>query len=547
MKNKSKLLGRDLNYYLEKDDILNNDIRYMPSDIKNELFNKTKACKGSVRERLYWLRNNLSDYPKCSCGKKLSSKQFLTNKKDNGYRSFCSKSCARLDETFKEKHQAKMLEQYGVSHTFKLQEVQNKRKQTNLNKYGREHPHPWGSDEFNKNIINKFGSIQSYVDSNKISVSKGLIKHYIESGKILSIIQNIENKFYVECQNLDEAISHTRIDDKLKLEDLKLTWKHLFCDKEFSMSIVDGNLNVCPHCKKQGTSFLEQDILSSILELAEQQKLTVIHKDRTAIKPKEIDIYLPEIKLGFEVNGIYWHSVNLSDNKNQLINKTQIAHSNDIRIIHIFENQWLNNKQLILDKIKNLMKMHTYKMYARQCIIKEISLEEKNKFLNAHHIQGQDKSSVKLGLYLKDKLVAVMTFGAPRFNKQYDWELIRYCTISNANVLGGFSKLLKYFKQKYCFSGYKIISYRDLSWGINSNNIYTLNNFTLLNMSEPGYLWASNNTFHYLTRYQTQKHKLKNLLGDKFDDNLSESENMKKAGYLKIFTCGNEVYELKVT
>ena len=38
-----------------------------------------------------------------------------------------------------------------------------------------------------------------------------------------------------------------------------------------------------------------------------------------------------------------------------------------------------------------------------------------------------------------------MTFGKPRFNKNYEWELIRYSSLLNQRVLGGASKLLKRF------------------------------------------------------------------------------------------------------
>lgn len=544
----SKLDGRELHHYLEKENISNNDIRYMPEFIKNELFNLTKKCRGTIRERLFWLRNNLTDYPVCNhCGKSLTSKQFKTNVKPNAYREFCSKSCARSTDDFKAKTKQNMLQKYGVDHAFKSNEVQAKRKHTNLKKYGREHPHPWGSNEFNTNIITKYGSIEKYIQSHKHSVSKGLISHYIETGKIANIIQNIENRFYVECQNIEAAIDLERKNNHIKLEDLKLQWKHVFCGNIFEMAIIDGTLNVCPHCKKHGTSYLEQDILTSVLDLTNHLGINVIHKDRTVISPKEIDIYLPELKLGIEVNGIYWHSSDKADNDNHLIEKTLMAEKVGVKLIHIFENQWLNNKELILSKLKNIMNLNTGKVYARKCEIKEIDNDTKNDFLTKYHIQGEDKSLIKIGLFEKEKLVAVMTFGKPRFNRAYDWELIRYCTLSNFNVIGGFSKLFSYFKKKYCFDGYKIISYRDLSWGTNLDNVYSKNGFVLKNISKPNYMWASNNSFHYLSRYQTQKHKLNKLLPiGLFDAHLSESENMKKAGFLKIFNCGNAVYEFKV-
>ena len=544
----SKLDGRNLNYYLTKSDISNNDIRYMPEHLKSELFNLTINCKGTIRERLYWLRHNLHQYPLCKqCGKEVTSKQFLINVKGNGYRDFCSKSCARQSDEFKARTESKMLETYGVTHTFKLESVQNKRKETNIAKYGRSHPHPWGSDTFNKNIIDKYGSVENYIQQNKTTISRGLISHYIESNRIANIIQNIENRFYVECQNIDVALDNNRISNQTRLEDIPLMWKHMFCGNTFEMPIIDGMLNVCPHCKRHGTSYLEQDVLTAVLEMADAIGTKVIHKDRQMLNPKEIDILLPDLKIGIEVNGIYWHSADRASSQYHLIEKTMLASQAGIRLIHIFENQWLNNKELIISKIKNIINLNTNKIFARKCSIEELSNDVKNVFLDANHIQGQDKALIKLGLKYNDEIVAVMTFGRPRFNRNFDWELIRFCTKANSNVVGGFSKLLKYFKHKYCFDGYKIISYRDLSWGVNEDNVYSKNGFKLISISKPSYMWASNNAFQYLTRYQTQKYKLKKLIPSEiFDDNLSESENMKKAGFLKLFNCGNAVYSYDV-
>lgn len=164
------------------------------------------------------------------------------------------------------------------------------------------------------------------------------------------------------------------------------------------------------------------------------------------------------------------------------------------------------------------MNIYQTKIYARKCIIKEISVKEKNKFLNLYHIQGEDKSKVKLGLFFNDELVACMTFGKPRFNKNYQWELIRFA--SKYKVIGGASKLLKYFEKQY--KPESIITYADRRFS--KGNLYNLLEFKLLSKTQPNYFYIKGNEI--LTRYQCQKHKLQKLLGDKFDKDLTETENM---------------------
>ncbi len=102
--------------------------------------------------------------------------------------------------------------------------------------------------------------------------------------------------------------------------------------------------------------------------------------------------------------------------------------NNGYKLIHIFEHEWINKQEIIKAKLKALFNVEQTRIYARKCIIKEISNKEKNDFLNTYHIQGIDTSKVKLGLFYQDELVAVMTFGKPRFNKNYEYELIRYAT-----------------------------------------------------------------------------------------------------------------------
>ena len=143
--------------------------------------------------------------------------------------------------------------------------------------------------------------------------------------------------------------------------------------------------------------------------------------------------------------------------KNYHLNKTIECEKVGYRLIHIFEHEWVNKQKIIKAKLKSLFGVEQTRIYARKCIIKEISTDIKNEFLNTYHIQGEDKSKVKLGLFYEEKLVAVMTFGKPRFNKNYEYELIRYAT--SKHVIGGAGKLLKYFERNY--KPKSIITYSD--------------------------------------------------------------------------------------
>lgn len=93
--------------------------------------------------------------------------------------------------------------------------------------------------------------------------------------------------------------------------------------------------------------------------------------------------------------------------------------------------------------------MSTQKINARSCVIEELEAEAANIFLEMYHRQGAARSLVQLGLFYETELLQVLTIGKPRFNKNYQWEIIRECTKENYLVRGGTSKLWKYFLQHY--------------------------------------------------------------------------------------------------
>ena len=250
--------------------------------------------------------------------------------------------------------------------------------------------------------------------------------------------------------------------------------------------------------------------------------------------------YIPNKKLAIEYNGLYWHSELNNTNKNYHLNKTKLCENKDIRLIHIFEDEWNNKQQIVKNRLKYILKLIPYKIFARKCIIKEINSQLKDKFLNKYHIQGTDKSNIRLGAFYKNRLVAVMTFGKRRIalgskNKNNFYELIRFCTISNFNIIGIAGKLLKYFKNKY--KPKNIISYADRRWS--QGNLYKQLGFKLDHISPPNYWYIKNGI--RIHRFNFRKNVLKDKLNI-FDMELSEWENMKNNDYDRIWDCGNYVF-----
>ena len=185
-------------------------------------------------------------------------------------------------------------------------------------------------------------------------------------------------------------------------------------------------------------------------------------KNRKIIKPYEIDLYNPDYKIGIEFNGSYWHSeINKDKNYHQM--KSKLAEEQGVFLYHIFEYEWQNPiiKTKILNQLRSILYKNEYTLGARKCEIREVGYSEAKEFLDLNHLQGSDKSSIKIGLYYKKVLVAIMTFTRPRFNKNYEYELSRFCCLNNYTIQGGASKLFKYFVNTY--QPKNIISYSDIA------------------------------------------------------------------------------------
>lgn len=218
-------------------------------------------------------------------------------------------------------------------------------------------------------------------------------------------------------------------------------------------------------------------------------------------------------------------------------NKTKKAIENGYRCIHIWD--WDDKNKVIA----NLKEKET--LYARNLVLKEVPLKECNLFLTAFHFQSSCNGQiVRLGLYQKDELIEIMTFGKPRYNKNYEWELLRLCTNTRYKVVGGAKKLFNAFIKQY--KPKSIISYCDNSKF--TGEVYKQLDMELYDYGKPSKHWYNIQTNRHITdnllrqRGYSQLHK--DTLHKKGENN---EQLMLEAGYLEIYDCGQSTYIKKFT
>ena len=264
-----------------------------------------------------------------------------------------------------------------------------------------------------------------------------------------------------------------------------------------------------------------------------------IANDRKILKGNELDIYIPEKNIAIEYDGLYWHS-ELKKDKNYHLNKTLECEKNGIRLIHIFEDEWLYKSEIWKSMLDNILGLTKNRIFARKCIVKDVSAEEASIFLKQNHIQGWCPSQIKLGLYNEDELVSIMTFGKSRHfigNSDTEYELLRFCNKINTNVIGGASKLFKYFIKQY--NPKSIVSYADRRWSV--GNLYEKLGFDFIHFSKPNYYYIigtiRKNRFNFRKSILKKKYNCPN--------NMSERDFCKQQKWYRIYDCGTKVYKWK--
>jgi hypothetical protein len=439
---------------------------------------------------------------------------------------------------------------YGVDHHLKAPEVKETRRQTNQRERGVdnvfqdesikatiketwEKNYPEGHPNRNKEVRNRIEetTLKNHGVRQFLSLNPGKdkAKRTALNTNLKIILKRLEGKYIP----LFEPVEYEGTS-------LIYKWKCIKCGKEFEDYVYNSHPR-CPDCfpgKFGGSSFAEKEVayfIENYVEILTNKKFTIENSE----KKFEIDIFVPSLNIGIEYNGTRWHAEDFGNkDKSYHIMKTEECLKQEIQLIHVFEHEWLYNQDKIKSMLLSKIGYSPIKIQARKCVIKEIPSNESNEFLVNNHLQNAVQSSIRIGLCYNDEIVSIMTFGKSRFNKNYDYELLRFCNKLNTTVIGGFAKLLNYFRNNYKGT---LISYADRRFS--NGNIYEKNGFNLIHISPPNYYYISPKlTIH--NRIQFQKHKLKEALPI-FDENLSEWENMKLNKYDRFWDCGNLVYELK--
>jgi DNA-binding transcriptional MerR regulator len=375
---------------------------------------------------------------------------------------------------------------------------------------------------------------KEYYQDNDVRINDASEKYNIPYSTLRTFLSKnnlvkSNNSTMFRMKNFDE-LSDNRLFDSNFLQscvDKGLTLKNvgeiLGCSANtVRMYALRHNIKFC------GESQAEREILEFMKKFDSSAE-----KTRKIISPYEIDIFSARHNLAIELNGEYWHSEDKVGINYHLM-KQQLAESKNVKMMQIYLHEWNMKREIIESMIMTNMNLNT-RMFARKLKFQEIDKKKARIFFDQNHLQGWLKCSYVYGLVDKDEnIYSAISLGKSRYDKDCDFELLRFCNLLHHSVIGGFNKLMSNAQKILNFNSIISYSHRRLFTG----KIYETYGFERIRQTRPGYFWYNKKNAKILQRHSTQKHKL--------NTNLTEKKHMENLGYIRVFDCGQNVYKYRV-
>ncbi len=476
-------------------------------------------------------------------------KQFDVKWQKRNIQKYCSKTCSANDpvvkeknrvgvaETFKKKYgghamtteatknnfRAAMKEAYGKEYSTQIPAIQAKIKQSNMKRFGVENVLEAGSrvrEQVIRTWLTKYGTDNPGKSSEVIAKrsKRKQDNHYAELQKMFA---DGDIEWLIKDGEYEGYHFSKRYQFRCKK-----------CNHGFESTVYVPQEVFCEVCHPTRKNSGENTLLEFLnTELGGK---VISRHNRQILDGKELDFYIPDLKLAIEYNGLYWHKEGVRISKNYHLEKTNKCQAAGIHLIHIFETEWLHKPNIVKSILRQSLGSPVAKIHGRECEVRKVDHETKRQFLEQCHLQGDDKCSVAIGLFYKNSLVGLMTFCKSRFDKKYEWEISRFCNALNTKIHGGASKLFASFLQDH--GPKSVVSYSDRRYF--SGGVYKGLGMEFVGNTAQGYHYISPDYKALFNRQMFQKKKLAAKL-EKFDPTLSEWENMKLNGFDRIWDCGH--------
>lgn len=388
---------------------------------------------------------------KMTCLKKYGSENYFQTK---DYREKNTNTCLERygtefytqTEEFKSKIKETCKEKYGTEFYSQTKEFLENRKSHTLEKYGVEF---YSQTEAWKNKVSqtckeKYGvenyfQTEEFLENRKLhTMEKYGVENYFQTEEFLSHRREQNYQSFLDVLSTKGLKMLSSYEEYISFKE-DLVFECLCCGYTFTNNAYAPSAMICKECAKKPYSKKEKEIVSWITET---YSYDVIENDKSVLSGKELDIYIPDMKVAIEFDGSYWHSDTYID-ANYHLWKTEQCRNQGIRLIHIFEWEWDNKQDICKSIIASALRKSKRRIYARNCVVQELEQNVYGEFLSTNHLQDSLISPIRYGLFHNEDLVCVIGFG----NCETDNTKVvlqRFCCATNTQVIGGLSKLIKH-------------------------------------------------------------------------------------------------------
>ncbi|MCS7317106.1 MAG: hypothetical protein NZZ41_02135 [Candidatus Dojkabacteria bacterium] len=277
-----------------------------------------------------------------------------------GYRRFCKRNCPCYlknssektkklcsNEEWRKKRYERIKEEtikkYGVISTLKLDEIKEKIKKTNLMKLGVDNPakNEHVKEKIKKTNLKKYG-VENFA---RIHLSKETLEKLSDLEFLKKQHCELKKPLYVIANELGVSLS--------------------------SISKIFKKNNIQNHFFSESNE--EKEVKSFIRNLG----LNVESRKRNLIPPFEIDIFVPEKNLAIEYCGLYWHSQRFIKDKNYHLKKLLYCLDQKIKLVTVFSNEWIYDKERTQQKLIWILEGNEYKLYEGEIGKDEIKVDRR--------------------------------------------------------------------------------------------------------------------------------------------------------------------------
>lgn len=518
----------------------------------NVVIGAKKEKEPFICERILYIMNGLTEQKKCFCGTPIHIK-----------RDTCSYKCLTNSPEIKAKREKTCIERYGTTNPSHSQVVKDKiakktaanaetslvkRKQTNLERYGVEFH--FQSEEFKikaqQTTMERYGVDNVFRNPEFIKTNMELRNNRsleeLEKINIKCTRSKFKNNFNSKRYYHYEGLTPLFTEDDWELPITERKYLCNICGKEFKR--FSDAITRCIHCHPVNTFKSEHEIFQFVSDVYFDE---IKHPDRTQIRPQELDIYIPDLKLAIEYDGFLshtygtgitsgWKRINNLDKENMYyhLNKTLKCKEKGIELLHVFSHEWtLKYKREIWKSIIKNKLGFINEMLSDDYDVRKISEEDSKSFMKLNHLSEYLIDSISYGLYIKDELINLISIKPSYW---YDWE-IRYCNKIDIKLVNGFDILINHLKELHKGT---FVVYDDIRFS--NEDFYIKKGFIKIEETKPKYHWWKFRSEDI--EYNFKFEEFKNTL-EIYDKSLSERENMFNNDYRILWDCGYNVLILE--